>query len=58
MTSRRLPITLVVLGAVILLASIIAAVVVRASDTVTLTLAERPEVPVVITEPGVPISSP
>src|SRR5699024_6280734 len=50
---RRLPVALAVLGALIIIAVSIAAAVVRSADTATLTLGERPDVPVVITEPGV-----
>ncbi len=52
-TRRKLPLTLAVVGGLIILAVIVAASVVRSSDTATLSLGERPEVPVVITEPGV-----
>lgn len=53
MSRRRLPLLLAVLGVVIIAAAIVAASVVRSSDTATLRLAERPEMPVVVTEPGV-----
>ncbi|QDB80043.1 hypothetical protein FE251_12115 [Georgenia wutianyii] len=53
MTRRRLPLLLSAAGLVIILVAVIAAVVVRSTDTATLSLGERPDVPVVITEPGV-----
>ncbi len=40
-------------GVLVILASVIAAVVVRSSDTATLTLGERPDVPVIVSGPGV-----
>ncbi len=53
MTRRRLPLMLALAGVLVILASVIAAVVVRSSDTATLALGERPDVPVVVTGPGV-----
>ncbi|WP_152188091.1 hypothetical protein [Georgenia satyanarayanai] len=53
MTRRRLPLMLALAGTLIILASVVAAVVVRSSDTATLALGERPDVPVVVTGPGV-----
>ncbi|HLT85094.1 MAG TPA: hypothetical protein VKZ83_12750 [Phototrophicaceae bacterium] len=53
MTRRRLPLLLAAVGLLIILVATIAAVVVRSSDTATLALDARPDVPVVITEPGV-----
>ncbi len=53
MTRRRLPLTLAVVGVLIILAAVVAASVLRSSDTATLTLGERPDVPVVVTAPGV-----
>lgn len=40
-------------GVLVIVASVIAAVVVRSSDTATLTLGERPDVPVIVSGPGV-----
>src|SRR5690606_27842238 len=45
-TRRRLPLMLALAGVLVILASVIAAVVVRSSDTATLALGERPDVPV------------
>lgn len=53
MSRRRLPLLLAVIGVVVIAVSVIAASVVRSSDTATLRLGEHPDVPVVITEPGV-----
>ena len=53
MTRRRLPLMLALAGVLVILASVVAAVVVRSSDTATLALGERPDVPVVVTGPGV-----
>src|SRR5690625_1404868 len=50
---RRLPLLLAVIGVVVIAVSVIAASVVRSSDTATLRLGEHPDVPVLITEPGV-----
>src|SRR5690606_25138788 len=47
------PLLLAVIGVVVIAVSVIAASVVRSSDTATLRLGEHPDVPVVITEPGV-----
>ncbi|MEE6288062.1 hypothetical protein V2J52_10410 [Georgenia sp. MJ173] len=51
--TRRLPVVLAILGAVVIIASVIAAALVRSTDTVTLALPERPDEAVVVTEPGV-----
>ncbi|MBD8063557.1 hypothetical protein [Oceanitalea stevensii] len=53
MTRRRLPLMLALAGVLVILASVIAAVVVRSSDTATLALGERPDVPVIVSGPGV-----
>src|SRR5690625_5418782 len=52
-TRRRLPVLLIVLGALIVIAAVTAAAVVRSSDTATLALPERPDQAVVVTMPGV-----
>ena len=51
--TRRLPVVLAVIGALVLIASVISAMVVRSVDTATVALPERPEASVVVTEPGV-----
>ncbi|PYG00490.1 hypothetical protein SAMN05216184_10360 [Georgenia satyanarayanai] len=48
-----MPLMLALAGVLVILASVVAAVVVRSSDTATLALGERPDVPVVVTGPGV-----
>lgn len=53
MTRRRLPALLIVLGALIIIAAVTAAAIVRSSDTATLALPERPDQSVVVTMPGV-----
>lgn len=51
--TRRLPVVLAVIGALIIVATVVVTSIVRSDDTATLALPQRPESAVVVTEPGV-----